>query len=1450
VFPPAADRGRALSSSQLPGGPRHGLPLLPLGDRPYWASATEFCTVAAGHTTDTSRCFSTPTLAPVNLSKSGPSCRNRGVIQYSNTFPEVSTVQRVTAPDVIKSRLASVFGCACCLPTVELHWRQNLSTLTQRSAEIPIIPSAGAAWIAQVSEASLYQSMPDRIETVILRSFLAALVSGKREWWLMTAPVLKNRILDATGRSFCEEDHNARTFLEFVSNQSELLHVDMVEEPPMVELSPQRVRRDLWQAITDSEGGIIYQLDPKSGRAVPASEADQAINPLPTIAPEEERSWRQAFVQRARKGDRLSRVDAVALDAWALHSDGSALSGDARRVWDRELHLRVLLRLSVWCQARRAGSKPQEPPDTNQDDDDAEVSVNSEFDALLRERHDIGDFLGVGSLLCKRLVASPESDASVSMPRIIHAWAEPSHSPNHVNSISDLLSEFDELDQSSLAVAAVHLEHRLREGESERPSNLGDLTFRLKSTLENLFKLKTVRSPKQALRMATSHFARLERELEQAVDGLSRATPTAAKSPSIAVVKAARRYREFALPTERPMLRDIDVLLGAAFRKFCESCEQHASLETIRRAAEHQNTVESVVAAHEEVSPHSLLWNNVVQPLTEHVKVLLDRGAQVGRESSKPGLGLVVAEQRVDLGQPDRVTNITCRLRNYGPGRATDIRLKVQPDGLGVEIELAQPQEGFSVGGGSEQLVRFRLTNRRTISQADVPLIWVCSDAAKEAFEFPDTLQLRQQLSNPDWDELLRVPPYTINPIKRREFLFGRDAVLETLLLRVTSGTSSFLWGQKRVGKTSVLQVLASELKDREGVVCILLRMGELASLHEGQIAHTIATRLNGRCPTAIPEPSEEQFGAGLNRLVRFVDDLQEANPDVRLVTIIDEFDDLDHAFYTGERGRQFVKALRSLSEIGLTFFFVGSERMNSIYRRHQSDLNKWVNISLDRIDREEDCRALVARPVEGKIEYEDAAIHKIVDYSRGNPFYMHLCCFETFNWCVKERRTYVSEGDLSQVLSRLRRTLGETNFSHFWEDNPVLDRDERDQQAAENCLVLGCLGSSGGECSSDEVWGLQAAFDLPDVDRMERGRFRIAVERLKQRQVLLADGENQICFALPIFADWISSHAESMVANWRIWLKRSRAPRTETPHSPGVFENSGTFPIEEDELLAVSQRLVYHGKQKDVAEVRRWLRQFDDDNRIEIAFLLLKRLADKGYQTEGSQTRTLTRIEELIESRRLEVGGQAWRIVRGRKDNLCLTFVDSDTKSGAAITREVGKRIRPGKTARHTDVRGWLANHQTQDPLIVVLDDLSCTGSTIVKGLEKLEASVGPDAYGRLLSEGRVSCYLAYAFPEAVDRIRGKYPTLEVIANRVFGDEVRALSPEAAIFDSDDDRSFAQDMLLQIGRELNPQNPLGWGDQGALLLFHNTIPNNTLPVFWSNGRVREKAWHPLFPRA
>jgi hypothetical protein len=193
---------------------------------------------------------------------------------------------------------------------------------------------------------------------------------------------------------------------------------------------------------------------------------------------------------------------------------------------------------------------------------------------------------------------------------------------------------------------------------------------------------------------------------------------------------------------------------------------------------------------------------------------------------------------------------------------------------------------------------------------------------------------------------------------------------------------------------------------------------------------------------------------------------------------------------------------------------------------------------------------------------------------------------------------------------------------------------------------------------------------------------------------------------------------------------------------------------------------------------------------------------------------------------------------------------VDSETKSGATTARELAKRVRPGKIGDAESIDTWLRSHTNDDPLLLIVDDFAGSGTTIQKGLQRLAARLTGEVFEKYMDAGRVSCYCQFSFPDALDKLKSSFPKIDFYSAHVFGDELRALDPHANVFDSEEDRVYARDVLLQIGRELTPQNPLGFGDMGALVAFHNSVPNNTLPIFWSNGKVNERQWQPLFPRA
>src|SRR5712692_8296654 len=97
---------------------------------------------------------------------------------------------------------------------------------------------------------------------LIERAFGLARKSGKPEWWVMTIPVLKNRLLLLTKNTFKEADFGATSFRDFLSKIPDIVRVDETPLPGFAILKSaapehwqppsankfrgERIRADLW----------------------------------------------------------------------------------------------------------------------------------------------------------------------------------------------------------------------------------------------------------------------------------------------------------------------------------------------------------------------------------------------------------------------------------------------------------------------------------------------------------------------------------------------------------------------------------------------------------------------------------------------------------------------------------------------------------------------------------------------------------------------------------------------------------------------------------------------------------------------------------------------------------------------------------------------------------------------------------------------------------------------------------------------------------------------------------------------------------------------------------------------------------------------------------------------------------------------------------------------------
>jgi hypothetical protein len=215
---------------------------------------------------------------------------------------------------------------------------------------------------------------------LIEQAFDQARRSGKPDWWLMAIPVLKNRMLQITGRKFREADYGARSFREFLRDASDLIEVQEAPLPgqvtlrsaaaselPSKESKPQDIRPDLWEAVLDFSSGTRYVWDREEARARRADEGEQGLQ-LPTITAAEFDGWRRDFANQYGSGDEPTVKQ---LEHWRdLRLPTLALPPACRGPWNKYLKNQVKQHLAKWFEDNHLGEVPDLPIRRRQAQDD------------------------------------------------------------------------------------------------------------------------------------------------------------------------------------------------------------------------------------------------------------------------------------------------------------------------------------------------------------------------------------------------------------------------------------------------------------------------------------------------------------------------------------------------------------------------------------------------------------------------------------------------------------------------------------------------------------------------------------------------------------------------------------------------------------------------------------------------------------------------------------------------------------------------------------------------------------------------------------------------------------------------------------------------------------------------------------------------------------------------
>lgn len=771
---------------------------------------------------------------------------------------------------------------------------------------------------------------------------------------------------------------------------------------------------------------------------------------------------------------------------------------------------------------------------------------------------------------------------------------------------------------------------------------------------------------------------------------------------------------------------------------------------------------------------------------------------------------------------------------------ASDVTIRAVS--LADGIEIANEPVGLGrIAGKSRVEVNFAVTVAEATSTAPVQLDaeWVNPDHTLDRIAHEVGLVAHDV--HIDWSSLVGQEPYALYPVEDREHLVGRDSELASLIRAYQDLPMANLYvtGQRRVGKTSLIRVLQSELAGRSPLLCIAsVEAGEIRSPDGlatiGALGRKLARRLISKAGLE-EDVSVPDFDGSLAPLTDVVDHLLEWDDTLRFLFVIDEFDELSEDTYRRDGpGDALFLPIRSLAQRpNVGWLLVGGEKMPFIRDEQATRLNTFRELGVSylapvpgNLEGNPGFAGLVRQPLPAGFRVMDAAVQDLYRESAGNPHFAKELCASMFSSSVTRRDAILTEVEVDDAVTHTARERDVELFVHFWEDGIFGTAAERRRIELGRRHFLTAVASLLRNDVPLSVDRLRATCLGQGIERDEVDKFR--EEFLRRR--ILRENAADLEIAVPLFQRWLEVEGIYKLP-----------PK-------GVAERLAGEMSVEDERLRVSpgelRKLVhgwrdfeYQGRRITREDVEGWLKQFELPAEQRLAFRFLERLILVKDSQVYSGLRSIQRIVANDTSVKLQKGQRALRHI----------FVSSLGRNGSsgekyAYQYRVANRI-AGNNQIPTDrlIDRLLSNNKVKN--VVLVDDFIGSGRTAVKALERICERASELSAHSEIGWFAVAISGTIAGQEAIE---ASEPALMLglraaIAYPVMSADL-PLDPGSTVFDEAERQQF-RELLHKYSKRT--EGSLGFESAAMPVVFPDNCPNNAPPILWAHN----DQWQGLFPR-
>ncbi len=295
------------------------------------------------------------------------------------------------------------------------------------------------------------------------------------------------------------------------------------------------------------------------------------------------------------------------------------------------------------------------------------------------------------------------------------------------------------------------------------------------------------------------------------------------------------------------------------------------------------------------------------------------------------------------------------------------------------------------------------------------------------------------------------------NPVRGQSHFVGRSDILGEVLrlLRNPNANAIALYGQRRIGKTSILFQLEQRLAESGNYLPVYFDLHDKADLPLAQILY----RLAGQIARYVDSPPIIQSDFDAEGTFFHSVFLPQAikQTQKQLILLFDEFDVLDRP-YKGQVGATFLPYLRRWMAGAYQVHFILamgrrpedlSARMLNAFKQVQSH-----HVSLMELP---DSLAIVRKSEQNQTLYwSDGGINRVSYWTQGHPYLTQLLCSEVWEAAYDQNPADPPRADAESVDQAVEATLeqGANAFQWIWNGLPSTEK-----------ILMAALAGAGNLC-------------------------------------------------------------------------------------------------------------------------------------------------------------------------------------------------------------------------------------------------------------------------------------------------------------------------------------------------------------------------------------------------